>query len=340
MSENEKTNFIEVVFGHLKEAKSIRELLSIPEKCAIPKKYQLDSKTYPQIEFTLRSEDIGSLIKSGFLDSELNIASDINRTMTDPLAKLLYALAWKNGDLKKIKHIARGVRDVNDDFTDQKDALVFYQFGKYLTGAVNQPIVDQHVIRAFSVYRAIRDGIDPAEYLAIKAVTKKHKPIIDQYKNWLLSNELSSELKEENGYAFHIDRILFAAGKFIKSQKFRRSSDSKATSIPKVSAKLEEKYETCPELLEGDKYFNLQYHIASLKKRGQTEITVDLDFIERELGIYLNNTCFKTPSSFWSNGGWETNRQKRSWISQGYIVKEHKVDSVSRSGYVNFISIR
>jgi hypothetical protein len=34
-----------------------------------------------------------------------------------------------------------------------------------------------------------------------------------------------------------------------------------------------------------------------LKKRGQTEITVDLDFIERELGIYLNNTCFKIPSS-------------------------------------------
>ncbi|WP_041735514.1 hypothetical protein [Dyadobacter fermentans] len=224
---------------------------------------------------------------------------------------------------------------MNDDFTDQKDALVFYQFGKYLTGAVNQPIVDQHVIRAFSVYRAIRDGKDPAEYLAIKGVTKKHKPIIDQYKNWLLSDELSSKLKEENGYAFHIDRILFAAGKFVKSQKSELIVYSKTTSIKKQNAN----DETCPELFEGDKYFNLQYYIASLKKLWQTEITIDLNFIETELDIPLNDTCFKTPSSFWPNGGWETNRQKRAWISQGYIVKEYNVDSKSRSGYVIFKSI-
>ncbi|ACT96436.1 hypothetical protein [Dyadobacter fermentans] len=109
MSENEKISFIEMVFSHLKKAKSIQELVSIPEKCAIPKKYQLDPKTYPKIEFTLDSEDVGSLINLGFLNSELNIASDISKTLTDPLARILYALAWKNGDLKKIKHIARGM---------------------------------------------------------------------------------------------------------------------------------------------------------------------------------------------------------------------------------------
>jgi hypothetical protein len=60
-----------------------------------------------------------------------NISSRLN----DPLTKLLYATLWKNGDLKKIKHIIKGIRDGDTENDQQEDALFFYHFGKYLTKA-------------------------------------------------------------------------------------------------------------------------------------------------------------------------------------------------------------
>ena len=75
--------------------------------------------------------------------------------------KLLYSIIWKNGDLLKVKHIIQGILeseienvDNNDkEFVEKQDSLVFYQFGKYLTKKNNEPIIDQHVVRAFAVSR-------------------------------------------------------------------------------------------------------------------------------------------------------------------------------------------
>jgi hypothetical protein len=55
-------------------------------------------------------------------------------------------MVWKNGDLKKLKHIANGIADAKETSDNYNDAPVFYQFGKYLTDKENHPIIDQHVI--------------------------------------------------------------------------------------------------------------------------------------------------------------------------------------------------
>jgi hypothetical protein len=54
-------------------------------------------------------------------------------------------MAWKNNDLKKLKHIIEGIKDENEY---KKTGIVFYQFGKHLRN-IGEPIIDQHVLRAF-----------------------------------------------------------------------------------------------------------------------------------------------------------------------------------------------
>lgn len=67
---------------------------------------------------------------------------------------------------------------------------------------------------------------------------------------------------------------------------------------------------------------------------------IKLSFIENDLGIRLNNTCFNGPSAFWGNGGWETNRQKRAWISHGYIVEDYHINAQTREGQGWFKKVR
>jgi hypothetical protein len=65
-----------------------------------------------------------------------------------PLTKLLYAVLWKNGDLAKVKHVVKGILDKRDE---SDNSIIFYQFGRHLSEKKSEPIVDQHVLRAFGI---------------------------------------------------------------------------------------------------------------------------------------------------------------------------------------------
>ena len=77
------------------------------------------------------------------------------------------------------------------------------------------------------VYPKIEFDIRPKEIEKLKndsiidleCYQKKHKPIIEKYKNWLTSDELTKELKNQKEYIYHLDKLLFALGKTIKSTK-------------------------------------------------------------------------------------------------------------------------
>ena len=175
---------------------------------------------YPKIEFDIKPNEIQSLIDNKILDSELNFTTDITSKLSDPFAKILYATAWKNGDLKKIKHIIKGILDSENNSNDQDNALVFYQFGKYLTKIPGQPIIDQHVIRAYAIYCST-DSENVEILRKLETIDKTHKLIIKEYINWLTSDNLTIELKKEKDYTYHIDKLLFATGKTIKFRKPR-----------------------------------------------------------------------------------------------------------------------
>jgi hypothetical protein len=117
----------------------------------------------------------------------------------------------------KIKHILEGVKNHGEsEITDKEDGLVFYQFGKYLSDKSSiEPIVDQHVIRAFKVYKSEDNQVDFFRRLQILKGRKNQNYILE-YKKWLLQESNSSDLKNHEDYIYHIDQILFALGKTIK----------------------------------------------------------------------------------------------------------------------------
>jgi hypothetical protein len=206
-------------FNILLEAKSIDRVNSILDDLHVDKKYRMDDKTYPQIKFKITKNEIDELKKEKLL-SEENFITDVSNQNT--LTKLLYSVAWKNGDLKKIRHIIEGITsDPNDN---KKNALVFYQFGKFLTKKPGEPIIDQHVLRAFGIYKALKDNNKQAiERLStLSIVSSKEKNLIEDYKNWL-KNELTVELLKCDNYAYHVDKVLFAVGKKVKNDYMNKA---------------------------------------------------------------------------------------------------------------------
>lgn len=210
---------VDSIFDNIINSKSISDLERILEKNEIETKYWIKSDDYPKIKFNISISEIEKLENESFIIDNIinhNMIKDVDNT----IAKLLYAMAWKNGDLKKIKHIIQGIKDVEESSSEKNDGLVFYQYGKYLTKQVGEPIIDQHVLRAFKVYLTDADKEDDiCEARNLATVGKKEIELIKDYKNWLLSEAISDELKRETDYAYHIDKILFAVGKKIKSNK-------------------------------------------------------------------------------------------------------------------------
>jgi hypothetical protein len=215
MTDQQVIEFTNEIFDLIKKAKTISDIDCIHDTMKIPTKNRMSIDGYPKIEFSINQKEIQSLIDNKILDDNLNFTTDITSNLTDPLAKLLYATAWKNGDLKKVKHIIKGIVDSESENSDQDEALVFYQFGKYLTKVPGQPIIDQHVIRAFAIHK-MTDFEQVTTLRQMKIIDQRHKYIIQQYKDWLTSNELTNELKSIIDYTYHIDKLLFATGKSIK----------------------------------------------------------------------------------------------------------------------------
>jgi hypothetical protein len=208
--------FVDTVFKEISASKSISDLDKILDKRDVENKFRIKINDYPKIEFNITIEEIQNIeIETFIIDNLFNhdkIAENDNT-----ITKLLYAMAWKNGDLKKIKHIIQGIKNVGESSSEKNDGLVFYQFGKYLTKKEGQPIIDQHVLRAFKVYRTDLNNIcDIKKSRNLTTIGKNEKALIIDYKNWLISEAISDELKKETDYAYHIDKILYAVGKKIK----------------------------------------------------------------------------------------------------------------------------
>jgi len=219
MNEKESLKFIKKVFKSIERSKSIDDLNNILNFPEIPKKNIIKTDSYPKIEFSITENEIQQLIDNGFLDDELNFHKDITKKIENSLTKLFYATAWKNGDLKKMRHIIRGIMDAEKDKDEQDNALVFYQFGKYLTKTKGQPIIDQHVIRAFALYKEKEIDFNIEQIRKIESLEKKHKSIIKAFKKWLTSENLTKELMKIKDYTYYIDKVLFAVGKTIKLKK-------------------------------------------------------------------------------------------------------------------------
>lgn len=221
MTNEQAKQFAKEVFSSIKDAKTIDDLENIISSSEPLQKNSINTEDYPKIEFEIKPEEIMKLIHSGIIDDKYNFSKDITHKFHDTIAKILYAAAWKRGELKKMKHIIKGIVDAQNDDDKKEDALVYYQFGKYLTKIHGQPIIDQHVIRAFAINNT--EKIAEVEfYRKLDNLNKDHKKLISKYKDWLKSsNDINEKIRSEKDYSYYIDKILFATGKAIKFRKHK-----------------------------------------------------------------------------------------------------------------------
>ena len=199
MTDGDVIILVNNIFSKIHDARTISELESIPKE--IPSKFKYDENKYPPLKIEFSEQEIKS-IKNIFEDSNINLQESLN----GPIAKLLYALIWKQGDLVKLKPIAEGMNIELD--LQKKEAAIFRQFGRHLVNR-DEPIVDQHVLRAYAIFKYQGD------ILKVNSIRKQEKfdlDIIKSYKEWFETNKkLSLE-----GFGTYLDHILFGLGKTIK----------------------------------------------------------------------------------------------------------------------------
>lgn len=203
--------YVEEVFGALKGARNTGEVDAIlSDETLAPNK--VDVRQFPRITFDISQEQIREMYKRGILNQDHTLAHERIQQINDPLVKLLYALAWKNGDLPKIKHIIKGVLGQGHESVAQ--AFVFRQFGRHLADK-QEPIVDQHVLRAFGIHRSQSEE-ECKTLRKMSIINKQNAHLIQEYSDWLRSEELTHSLRASPGYSWHVDQVLFALGKAVK----------------------------------------------------------------------------------------------------------------------------
>jgi hypothetical protein len=162
--------------------------------------------------------------EKGFIDKLKNLDLSKNGTLSvkpeqleNEISKLLYIMVWKQGDLKKFKGIINGLTSAKED-KDIKEPFVFYQLGRHI--AHGEPMIDQHVLRAFKTFIQV-GKLHPEEFSNVPfakmdkekyLIKSNKKSLIEHYLNWV-------KLKGSKHHKISdIDNIMFALGKFLKSE--------------------------------------------------------------------------------------------------------------------------
>lgn len=219
MNNAQALTLVDRVFADILRARSVAELSAIVSEHPGLHVNRLDRKDYPELRLSINSDEIATLMAEGLLTDSGEFHPRISDRALSPLEKLLYSIAWKNGDLSKVTHIVEGVRGVHAE-TVRKNGpgQVFHQFGRHLADK-REPIIDQHVLRGFLLWRADRN--DEKKMDAIRRITLLNNQVsgINEYKRWLKTERFDPQLKASADYLMHIDSTLFALGKTIKLGK-------------------------------------------------------------------------------------------------------------------------
>lgn len=223
MNKLEALNLVETTFIEILKAHDVSALKDMLNTNPTLKKWQMDRSKYPELQLELTAKDITSLMADK-LDEDLRLHADLSARLKSPLEKLLYALAWKNGDLQKVAHIIKGAADIRPTSLTNGPGQVFRQFGRHLADR-SESIVDQHVLRAFELY----EQLNTPNSAKVKAIRKKinwDKDVacIERYKLWL--NEHFKERQDsEPGFVVNIDMVLFALGRAVKITRTRGNGE-------------------------------------------------------------------------------------------------------------------
>lgn len=173
----------------------------------------LDRNDVPKIEFSITPQDIKTLEDEELIDADSHFIPKIASadSKCTPLERLMYAILWKNGDLKKVSRIIDGIKaEPTSSLPEQ--SFVFHQFGRFLNSK-SEPLIDQHVMRVYKIYKS---NADIAECLE-KELTAEDA---QKYIEWVKETEKNNPVLKND-----IDEILFALGR--KVNKIWQSKNKK-----------------------------------------------------------------------------------------------------------------
>lgn len=172
---------------------------------ALPDKFIKEKERYPSISNLFKDIDLNEIPDT---IEQINIKT--------PTEKLLYAALWKNGDFLKISHIINGLKGKEDT---QVTAMTFHHFGKFLANPEENPIIDQHVIRAY-VAVAFEDPLDDNSLQKISKRGLLNSKIDTEtakaYINWVKAQHAKSPDDNRIELFNAIDDVMFAFGRMLK----------------------------------------------------------------------------------------------------------------------------
>lgn len=189
-------------------------------------KFKLNENKYPRnIMDALRN--MAPKEKNTFIDDFKHIFNEndqqleINKSHLDSsFSKLLYLMVWKQGDLDKFDGIIEGLKSspkLEEAYEDVSKAFVFFQLGRHIM--FDEPIVDQHSIRAFValIENKYIKNVKPidvkSENIKNSLYSKKHKDLIKAYVDWVVKK---LELKNEDQHL--LDNLMYSLGKYLKTE--------------------------------------------------------------------------------------------------------------------------
>lgn len=215
-SDHSAKRFVDQTFAEIQAATAVECLRRLTTESDILSAHAMPESKYPKIEFSLTPEELEQLYETRVLDRNNRISGPLFDAELSPLEKILYAVVWKNGDLGKEKSIIDGVlADPADELPES--GIVFHQLGRHLRSRA-EPIIDQHVIRAFAIYDTDETaGKQLKRYRRLAILGSRHRSLVHRYKAWLESSSLSPGLTRHSEYRFEVDKVLFALGRAVKA---------------------------------------------------------------------------------------------------------------------------
>jgi hypothetical protein len=157
--------------------------------------------TYPELpRFEIAVTDIAQI-------EELNNFPDHllpSERQWTPLEKFFYAVLWKDGKLKSIKLIIKGIEAALNGKDAPPSKFVYYYFGRHLTNRLEEPLVDKHTMHACHLILRTKKG---REFTVADA---------GKYRRLFLAIRKDENLRNlEDGRL--VDSLFYAFGKFAKN---------------------------------------------------------------------------------------------------------------------------
>lgn len=214
INENKSINIDEYnsIFARIESSETEKELIDIAAEYNL----NLIENKYPRLGMKISAEEILELKENKVLTVDVDNNLTINQECLNPIAKLLYALVWKQGDLQKLKQIIQGIEEVENPDKDKKDALVFYSYGNHLGNPTKFPIIDQHIVRAFNLFK------DSSNSESVRKSDRVYQIDRQNYLHWYSKFENKS-----SDFLYYLDRLLFEIGRTVKLKEYEEVSTTK-----------------------------------------------------------------------------------------------------------------